>query len=164
MYIPYEELPDNSKIWIYQSERRLTDEEVIKISELLHAYTESWQAHGADLKASYRVMYNHFVILAVNEDANAATGCSIDDSVRAVKSIQQHIDTNLLDRLSITYKDKDGRVKIVSKKIFRELIETGDINENTIVFNNMITKLGEYEKYWEVPMHQSWHTNVFAKK
>ena len=164
MYIPYEELPDNSKIWIYQSERRLTDEEVIKISELLHAYTESWQAHGADLRASYRVMYNHFVILAVNEDTNAATGCSIDDSVRAVKSIQQHIETNLLDRLSITYKDKDGRVKIVSKKIFKEMIETGDISENTIVFNNMITKLGEYEKYWEVPMYKSWHAKVFAKK
>ncbi len=164
MYVPYDELPDNSKIWIYQSERRLTDEEIIKISGLLHTYTESWQAHGADLKASYRVMYNHFVILAVNEDANAATGCSIDDSVRAIKSIQQHIETNLLDRLSITFKDKDGGVKIVSKKVFREMIETGDISENTIVFNNMITKLGEYEKYWEVPMHQSWHANVFAKK
>lgn len=164
MYIPYEDLPDSSKIWIYQSERKLTDEEVVKISELLHTYTESWQAHGADLKASFRVMYNHFVILAVNEDANAATGCSIDDSVRAIKSIQQHIETNLLDRLSITYKDKDGRVKIVSKKVFREMIESEDISENTIVFNNMITKLSEYEKYWEVPMHQSWHANVFAAK
>jgi len=164
MYLPFEELPDNSKIWIYQSERRLTDEEVVKISELLHAYTETWQAHGADLKASFRVMYNHFVILAVNEDANAATGCSIDDSVRAIKSIQQHIETNLLDRLSITYKDKDGRVKIVSKKTFREMLETGEISENTIVFNNMITKLGEYEKNWEVTMHQSWHANVFAAK
>ena len=109
-------------------------------------------------------MYNHFVILAVNEDANAATGCSIDDSVRAIKSIQQHIETNLLDRLSIIYKDKDGRVKIVSKKTFREMLETGEISENTIVFNNMITKLGEYEKNWEVPMHQSWHANVFAAK
>ena len=164
MYIPFEELPDTAKIWIYQSERRLTDEEVIKISELLHAYTSSWQAHGADLKASYRVMYNHFVILAVNEDANAATGCSIDDSVRAIKSIQQHIDTNLFDRLSITFKDKDGRVNIVSKKVFREMIETDEVSENTIVFNNMITKLGEYEKNWEVTMHQSWHANVFAAK
>lgn len=164
MYIPFEELPDTAKIWIYQSERRLTDEEVVKISGLLHTYTESWQAHGSDLKASFRVMYNHFVILAVNEDANAATGCSIDDSVRAIKSIQQHIDTNLLDRLSITYKDKDRRVKIVSKKTFREILETGEISENTIVFNNMITKLGEYEKNWEVPMHQSWHANVFAAK
>lgn len=164
MYIPFENLPESSKIWIYQSERKLTDEEVVKISELLHAYTETWQAHGADLKASYRVMYNHFVILAVNEDANAATGCSIDDSVRAIKSIQKHIKTNLLDRLSITYKDRDGRVKIASKKIFKEMVETGELSEQTIVFNNMITKLGEYEKYWEVPMHKSWHANVFGIK
>ena len=164
MYVPFEELPDSSKIWIYQSERRLTDEEVVKISGLLHTYTESWQAHGADLRASYRVMYNHFVILAVNEDANAATGCSIDDSVRAIKSIQQHIQTNLLDRLRITFKDKDGRVKIASKKTFREMIGTGELSDRTIVFNNMITKLGEYEKHWEVPMHQSWHANVFAAK
>lgn len=164
MYVPYEELSESSKIWIYQSERALTDEEVIKISELLHNYTSTWQAHGADLKASFRIMYNHFVILAVDEDANAATGCSIDDSVRAMKTIQSHIDTNLFDRLSITYKDKDGRVKIVSKKDFREMIVTGEISRDTIVFNNMITKLGDYEKLWEVPMHKSWHANVFATK
>jgi hypothetical protein len=164
MYVPFEELPNSSKTWIYQSERRLTDDEVIKISELLHGYTQSWQAHGADLKASYRVMYNHFVILAVNEDANAATGCSIDDSVRAIKSIQQHIQTNLLDRLSITYKGQDSRVNIVSKKVFKEMLGSGKLDENTIVFNNMITTLGDFENLWEVPVHNSWHANVFLAK
>ena len=133
----------------------------MKISELLHSYTETWKAHGADLKASYKVMYNHFIVLAVNENANAATGCSIDDSVRAMKSIQEHISTDLFSRLSITYKGDNGRVKICAKKEFRALLASEELNENTVVFNNMITSLGEFKDKWEVPVKESWHANVF---
>ncbi|MCT4623046.1 MAG: ABC transporter ATPase [Schleiferiaceae bacterium] len=163
MYIPFEELSENSKIWIYQSGRKLTDDEVVKISEQLHTYTQTWQAHGADLRASYRVMYNHFVVLAVDEDANSATGCSIDDSVRAMQSIQKVVDVDLFDRLSITYKDHDGRVKLVSKKVFVEMLQTGELSKNTIVFNNMVTQLGEFEKNWEIPAHESWHSRLLPK-
>ena len=162
MYIPFEELPKNAKIWIYQSERALTDDEVVKLSEALINYIQTWKAHGADLLASYKVMYNHFVVLAVNEDANAATGCSIDDSVRAMQSIQQSIHVNLFDRLSITYKDPNGRVKICSKAQFKEMLTSGLLNENSIVFNNMLTQLGDYEQKWEVPVKESWHARMLT--
>ncbi|MFT7252522.1 MAG: hypothetical protein ACI9FW_002284, partial [Flavobacterium sp.] len=33
MYIPFEDLPEHSKIWIYQANRKLSDEEVDEITE-----------------------------------------------------------------------------------------------------------------------------------
>lgn len=80
MYIPFENLPDESKIWIYQSNRKFSDEEMAEIETDLKAFVENWAAHGTSLEASYQLKYNRFIILAVNQEVQNATGCSIDSS------------------------------------------------------------------------------------
>ena len=34
MYIPFENIPDESRIWIYQSNRKLADDEVVAIEKM----------------------------------------------------------------------------------------------------------------------------------
>ena len=160
MYVDFNDIPDSGKIWIYQSEHELSNEEAVSLSAALNTFVNNWQAHGADLNASYRILYNRFIIIGVDEEHNKATGCSIDDSVRLIQSVQEELGINLLDRINITYKDEEGNIKSVSKKEFKEMLENGELNKDTIVFNNMITKLGEFEKYWEVPAHESWHARM----
>ena len=66
MFIPFEDLPKSSKIWIYQSERKLSDEEVQIADEILKNFIETWAAHSTPLEASYEIKYNRFIVLAVN--------------------------------------------------------------------------------------------------
>jgi hypothetical protein len=43
------------------------------------------------LGSSYQLKYNRFIIIAVNQDVQPATGCSIDSSVEFIQSLEQNI-------------------------------------------------------------------------
>ena len=104
MYVPFENLPAESKIWIYQSNRKFTDAEFATIETDLKTFIESWAAHGKSLEASYQLKYNRFIILAVNQEVQAATGCSIDASVEFIQSLEKKYTVDLLDKMNVTFK------------------------------------------------------------
>ena len=89
MYIPFENLPEESKIWIYQSNRKFSDQEFSEIEMALQTFLESWSAHGSSLESSYQLKYNRFIIIAVNQDVQPATGCSIDASVQFIQELEK---------------------------------------------------------------------------
>jgi predicted double-glycine peptidase len=74
MLVPFENLPEESKIWIYQSNRKFSDEEFSEIETALQSFLEGWEAHGVSLESSYQLKYNRFLIIAVDQDVQAATG------------------------------------------------------------------------------------------
>jgi hypothetical protein len=71
MYVPFEDLPEESKIWIYQSNRKFSDAEFSEIETDLQAFLEN--GHGTSLVSSYQLKYNRFIILAVDQDVQTAT-------------------------------------------------------------------------------------------
>ncbi len=162
MNIPFNNIPQDAKIWIYQSKRELTNDEVKKASEMLEKFTAGWQAHGADLQAAFKILYNRFVVLAVDENGNLASGCSIDNSVQAIKALQDQLNTDLLDRMGITYKNDNGVVVRVNKLEFKEMLQNGTVTENTLVFNNMLTNFNDFATKWEVPVKESWHKRMLG--
>ena len=89
MYVPFENLPEESKIWIYQSNRKFTDEEFAAIKSDLKLFIESWEAHGNNLESSFELKYNRFIILAVNQEVQIATGCAIDRSVAFIQDLEK---------------------------------------------------------------------------
>jgi tRNA U34 5-methylaminomethyl-2-thiouridine-forming methyltransferase MnmC len=90
MYVPFENLPEESRIWIYQSNRKFSDAEFSEINHFA-TFLETWAAHGTSLESSYQLKYNRFIIIAVNQDVQPATGCSIDSSVEFIQSLEQNI-------------------------------------------------------------------------
>lgn len=72
------EFSQHSRVWIYQSDRKLTDPEVGKIQQELDDFTIGWTAHNNQLKARAEIRYNRFLILIVDESQAGASGCSID--------------------------------------------------------------------------------------
>jgi len=95
MYIPFENLPQESRIWIYQSSRKFSDEKVAEIENELMSFIENWSAHGTSLEASFTIKYNRFIIIAVNQEFHSATGCSIDASVGFIQNLEQKYSEDL---------------------------------------------------------------------
>ena len=89
MYVPFEDLPEESRVWIYQSNRKFSDAEFTEIENDLKTFLEGWAAHGTSLESSYQLKYNRFIVLAVNQDVQAATGCSIDASVEFIQALEK---------------------------------------------------------------------------
>ncbi|MDX1602129.1 MAG: ABC transporter ATPase, partial [Salinimicrobium sediminis] len=96
MYVPFDTLPESSRVWIYQANRSFTDAELEEIEPKLQTFIQQWTAHGANLKASFEIKYKRFIILALDQKMNVATGCSIDESVRFIQQLEQDYNVDLL--------------------------------------------------------------------
>jgi hypothetical protein len=160
MYIPFDTLPEESRIWIYQSNRKFTDEETAEIALSLQSFLDGWAAHGTPLEASGELKYNRFIILAINQEIQPATGCSIDDSVRFIQDLEQKYSVDLLDKMNVTFRSGEH---IAHKPLteFKKMAKEKAVSENTIVFNNLVNTVGEYNDFWEVPATESWHSRFF---
>jgi hypothetical protein len=152
---------ENSRVWVYQSDRKLTDTVTAQIQGQLSSFATSWTAHNNQLKAKAEVRYNRFLILVVDEGQAGASGCSIDKSVRFIKQLEEEFHINLLDRFNLAYRDGD-EVLSAPRSGFEDLLKQGSINTNTIVFNNMVQNLKELQTKWEVPFKDSWHIRLFG--
>lgn len=160
MYVPFENLPEESRIWIYQSNRKFSDEEVSEIETDLQSFLNEWYAHGTSLEASYQIRYNRFIIIAVNQEVQAATGCSIDSSVAFIQGLEKKYDVDLLDKMNVTFKLGEH---IAHKPLidFKKMVKDKAVTGKTIVFNNLINNIQEYNESWEVPAIDSWHSRFF---
>jgi hypothetical protein len=156
MYIPYNNLPNNSRIWIYQSNREFTKKEVEYISKKAQDFINQWTRHGDRLKGSFAIRYNHFLALAVDESFTTISGCSIDSSVRFVKELENELNLDLMNKMNVTFKD-ENRIFSVKLINFQQLVKQGRVTPETIVFNNMVSSKSDFESNWEIPAKDSWH-------
>lgn len=156
MLVPFESLPDSSRVWIYQANRSFTEEELQEISGKLDRFIEKWTAHGADLKASYEIKYKRFITIALDQQLNAASGCSIDASVNFIQQLEKEYGVDLLDKMNVSYKQGEF-IAYKSLSDFRKMAKEKAVSSKTIVFNNLVNNKAEYLSDWEVPASESWH-------
>ena len=161
MYVPFDQMPDEARIWIYQSNRKFTDSEVAEIDLLTRDFVEGWAAHGQQHRASYKIAYNRFIILAIDQNIQQASGCSIDASVRFIQSVGEKYNVDLLDKMNVTYRLGEH---LAHKPLieFKKMAKDKAVSGNTIVFNNLVNTVGEFAEHWEVPAAESWHSRFFS--
>ncbi|PQJ81196.1 ABC transporter ATPase [Polaribacter glomeratus] len=156
MFTEYKNLPNNSRVWIYQAEREFNQKEIEIISAKAEEFINSWTRHGDNLKGSFTIKYNQFLVLAVDESFNTVSGCSIDSSVRFVQQLEKELQLDLMNKMNITFKDNET-INLVKLSDFQQFAKDKKISLETIVFNNMVNTKEDFENNWEVPAKQSWH-------
>ena len=156
MFVSFDTLPESSRVWIYQSNRSFTEVELEEIKAKLEAFIEQWTAHGANLKASFELRYKRFIILALDQQLNMATGCSIDESVKFIQQLEKDYEVDLLDKMNVSYKQGEF-VAYKTLTDFRKMAKDKAVSPRTIVFNNLVNNKAEYLSDWEVPASESWH-------
>src|ERR1700761_5499567 len=151
---------EQSRVWIYQSDRELSDEQVKQVLTQLNLFAAEWTAHNHQLKAKAELRYNRFIVLIVDESQAGASGCSIDKSVNFLHLVEQEYGIDLFDRFNLAYRNGE-EVLSTNRSGFEDLLKQGDITNDTIVFNNLVQNLDELETKWEVPFKDSWHPRLF---
>jgi len=154
-------MSDNARLWVYQSNRELTSDEIAVIKNKGDNFINGWSAHGAALKASFDILYNRFIIIAVDENQANASGCSIDKSVNFMKELEKIFGITLFDRLQVAYKNSNNNIAACSYSEFEKMAKEDLIKPETIVFNNMVTTKLAFEKEWETPAKNSWLSRAF---
>ncbi len=151
----------HSRVWIYQANRILSSDEVAKANDMIQAFLPQWKSHGKELAASIEVVHNLFVVVMADEGIEAPTGCSIDSSVKLIKEIQSVLNIDFFDRMLVSYVAND---KILLTKMFdfQAKLKSGELNENTLVFNNLVENKEQLLNSWLLPVKDSWHKRMLA--
>jgi len=152
-YLTY---PNQSKVWIYQSNKQLDADETAYLKVQLDDFICTWESHGQMLTATTEIFYNLFVVFFVDEEGDTMCGRAKDASVRLMMKLEEELEMKFLDRMVQSYKNGET-VEVVKMNDFTSLLENNIITEDTIVFNNMVATKAEFDTNWEVPMKESWH-------
>ena len=155
MIIDFKKLPEDSRVWIYQSDRNLTESDIKIIENKTTLFLNNWKAHGNDLQASYLIIENRFLVIAVNERFNPIGGCSIDYSLQLVNDISSTINLDLLNRLNINYRSKNI-IKSISLRDLKNRIKSRSFSPETIIFNTTVKTKKDLLNDFEVKISSSW--------
>ena len=160
MTTPFDLMPDNARVWVYQSQRALSSAEQETITKNTNAFLEQWAAHGKELKTSFEIRYDGILIIAVYESFNQATGCSIDASVAFMKAIDAEYQLDLFDRTKIAF-IFNGQIVIESLSTLKAKVESGELPSTAVLVNNAVSSKKELDEQWKQPVLESWVNRYF---
>ena len=157
----FDELPPDARVWIFGAERPLVDTERARVLDEVDAFIGQWAAHDVPLTTARDLRYDQFIFVAVDELAAGASGCSIDALVRRMKGLQAELGVELVNHAPVLYRD-GADIARVSRERFADLVESGSISQETVVFDNTVTTVGAVrDGRWELPAANSWHGRAF---
>lgn len=162
MFVPFDDLLEEARVWVYQLNRELTDLEKSKIELVMKDFCGQWLAHGAPLRTSFQMVHNYFLILAVDENAGNASGCSIDGSVRVLKELGTQLNIDFFDRTMAAFLI-DNKVQLHPIAKLKDLFNEGALNAAMPTFDNLVATKSSYLKNWQVPIAQTWLSKYLPK-
>ena len=155
--------PD-SKLWIFSSIDILNKTEEKYINKEISEFLYSWNAHGKKMKSKLYIMKSHFIIIIVNSNFTAASGCSIDSLYRKIKEIGNKLNINFSNQDYIPFMKNKSSKKIEFLKFlkFKNCVKNNYFNDECIVFDNSINLLSELDN-WQLNL-KDWKSKFMIKK
>ena len=149
MLVDFNTLPEEARIWIYASENALTEDQQSHILTYIAEHLKGWNAHKVPLTAGVTVLENHFIVIALDESKNKASGCSIDTLQNTIQKIEKELSIPFMNRLNVFCEIKGGLVCVPSFKL-------GSIaNYETPFYDLTILKKSEIATYLK-PVGEGW--------
>lgn len=159
--VPFDQLPGESRLWIFAAERPLSSSEADSLLAVVDQFLSHWKAHGVPLTVARDWRYDRFLLVGVDEGSAGASGCSIDAMVRQLEQLESALGVSLLDHGPVLFR-RGNAIERLPRPAFAELARQGAVSSQTIVFDNTLTRVGEVrEGKWETPARASWHARAF---
>lgn len=143
----FPELPEHSRVWIYTSNRIFTHIESEEISKELNTFVSSWKAHQKSLNAAGAILLNRCLVFAVDEQTETISGCSIDSSVKFVKSVGQRLGIDFFNRLNM--------LVIINKEPAMVSFHDLEMYKDSYIFNPNVETLKNMRTEWLIPISES---------
>lgn len=158
MLIPFHDLDPGSKVWIFQAENEMTENQATAIKELLWEFLQDWTAHNAQLYTSGDVLHHRFIVIMVDERYQGASGCSLDKMTHFIQYMEHKFGIILLERMTVAYElSPSGEIVTVPLNQLGDMSKAGVIQPETIVYNNLVKTKAEFEEGWKTKIKDSWH-------
>jgi hypothetical protein len=154
--VPFDSLPDASRVWVFGSDRPLTEAGSAALLTGVDEYLAEWKAHGAPLTVGRQLRDERFLVVAVDQSTAGASGCSIDGLFRVLQRLEAEVGASLVGGGRVFYRDNHGAVRSASREEIAQLAQSGSIMKNSVVFDTSLTDLGAFRSGFEKPAQDSW--------
>ena len=154
--VPFETLPDASRVWVFGSDQLLSDDGTKALLDGVDRHLADWKAHGAPLTVSREWRDGRFLVVAVDQSTAGASGCSIDGLFRVLQQLEREAGASLVGGGRVFYRDDHGVVQSASRAEVATLASNGIITKDTVVFDTSLTDLGTFRACFERRAKDSW--------
>lgn len=143
------------RVIIYPASRALTAMESKIITEKLYDFLAGWAAHGKPLSSSFKIEKNQFIVVCVDEEVEAASGCSIDALGGVMREIDEQFQLGLFDRMKASFIE-NGEIKTMKLQDFRNALRNGEIPYDIEVFDFSKNSYLAFLSDFLLPLRRSW--------
>ena len=159
MYISFNEISDQARVWVYQANRPLTQPEQEGVHSFLKREMAAWAAHGEALQGSFDIRFNQVFVVAVDEQVNQASGCSIDASTRWFKELGAALGIDFFDRSCAVVQGES--LKLMPLLGLKQAVADGTLKADSFVIPLQTADVRTYRAGWLVPADQTWIAKYF---
>lgn len=149
------EFNQNSRVWIYQSNRLFTIQEALDIENMLNDFTEQWKSHGNIVKGFATLFFGQFIIIMADEEKTGVSGCSTDSSVKTIKSLESRFNVSFFDRTTLAF-FSNNNIELLPLNQVQYAISNGFITADTLFFDHSVTTKMALLTRWIIPLKESW--------
>jgi hypothetical protein len=161
---PFDEFPDSARVWVYGSDRPINDTGERELLDEVDNYLTTWTAHGSPLSAARNWRDGRFLTIAVDQERAGASGCSIDELFRTLKSLEKKLGASIVTSGLIFYRGRDRKIHAVTREEFTEMGASGEVDGETEVFDPSVTTLGEWRARFTSRAGHSWHSSLLPAR
>jgi hypothetical protein len=154
--VPFENLPDASRVWVFGSDRPLTEEGTTTLLKGVEEHLTNWKAHGEPLTVGSQLRDSRFLVVAVDQSTAGASGCSIDGLFRVLQGLEAKLGASLVGGGRVFYRDGQAAVQSTTRDQLPGLLTSGAITKDTVVFDTTLTDLGAFRSGFEKRAKDSW--------
>lgn len=160
--VPFEQLPDDARLWVFAAARPLAEDERQRLAEYVDGFLARWAAHGAPVVGGREVRHDRFLLVAADERATGVSGCSIDSLFRSLGDLEREIGVGLRDASLVFFRDDAGAIQAEPRPLFRQRALSGGVGPETCVFDNTVGTVGDVRGgRWETELQHAWHARAF---
>jgi hypothetical protein len=160
MEVHFNILPDQSKVWMYQSKNAFTEEQQKVIYELAEVFLGEWESHKIPVQGSIDILNNQFIRVAAYTDEPSMCGKAQDGQVRLIKELEQELDLDLTNRMLLAF-EIEGAIKILHLNDLDSAIEKAELSSDSTFYNNLIQSKSDYIQNWKEEASKTWLNKYF---
>ncbi len=159
--VPFDSLPDSSRVWVFASDTELTGAAADTLLAAVDQFLSQWKAHGAPLRCAREWRDDRFLAIGVDVEAENASGCSIDGLFRTLQQLERTIGSRLVGGGRVFYR-VGSAIRAATRDEFIERIQRGDVRSETLVFDTSVTGAKAWRTQFEQPASSGWTAPYFA--
>jgi len=162
--VTFDQLRDHGRLWVFPAGRPLDEQEAERCMRVVDDFLDQWAAHGVPLRSAREIRHRQFVLVGVDVDVEAPSGCSIDALINNLRGLGAELDIAFIDHSPVWYRDGEG-IRQASRADYRALANEGSVTAADLVFDTTLTRVGQArDGSLERPAAETWHGPAFFKE